>query len=338
MAENGPQKWTHIAAHLPGRIGKQCRERWHNHLNPRIKKIAWTIEEEWILFLSHKNNGNRWAEMAKILEGRTDNSIKNHWNSSMKKKIPEMSKSYDKYLKEIIAKGKTQLEVDKELLHKYITDNQRTNKEYFEMRDREMKDKLAQLAAVTLEELKNSSIKSTEQYDATLLPRKRGTYERRKESIHSVSISKPFLIEKAEPLENQASIESVKNKPSECTRNQLLMEINNNAPTHSNQCDDQLQFPDMYTPPLKKNCIRPYGTHSNGNSSKEASLQSGSCPFVSAAGHNLKAMSNSIQSIRCSEFPLVKSPDIPKGFNAHAFATPEVFPLAIYDTPSKYLI
>lgn len=59
VAENGPQKWTHVAAHLPGRIGKQCRERWHNHLNPRIKKIVWSSEEEWILFLSHKNSGNK---------------------------------------------------------------------------------------------------------------------------------------------------------------------------------------------------------------------------------------------------------------------------------------
>ena len=49
----GPQKWTQIAEHLPGRIGKQCRERWHNHLNPEIKKNPWSEEEEWVLFLQH---------------------------------------------------------------------------------------------------------------------------------------------------------------------------------------------------------------------------------------------------------------------------------------------
>ena len=90
VEKNGPQKWTFIADHLPGRIGKQCRERWHNHLNPRIKKSSWSDEEEWLLFLHHKAAGNKWADIAKSLPGRTDNSIKNHWNSSMKKRIPEL--------------------------------------------------------------------------------------------------------------------------------------------------------------------------------------------------------------------------------------------------------
>jgi Myb-like DNA-binding protein FlbD len=50
--------------------------------------------------LFHRRTGNKWADIAKILEGRTDNTIKNHWNSSMKKKIPEMNQEYDKYMKE----------------------------------------------------------------------------------------------------------------------------------------------------------------------------------------------------------------------------------------------
>lgn len=58
VMRSGPKNWSAIAKALPGRIGKQCRERWHNHLNPNIKKERWTEEEDSIIIEAHKMYGN----------------------------------------------------------------------------------------------------------------------------------------------------------------------------------------------------------------------------------------------------------------------------------------
>ena len=73
VASRGAKNWTDIARNLPGRIGKQCRERWHNHLDPNISKRKWTIEEDLLIVKLHLKYGNRWCDIAKLVPGRTDN-------------------------------------------------------------------------------------------------------------------------------------------------------------------------------------------------------------------------------------------------------------------------
>lgn len=92
VREFGLRSWTLVSAALvsqyalTGRSGKQCRERWHNHLNPAIRHDAWSKEEELLIVREQGQFGNRWADIAKLLPGRSDNAIKNHFYSSLRKK------------------------------------------------------------------------------------------------------------------------------------------------------------------------------------------------------------------------------------------------------------
>ncbi|KAJ0247828.1 MYB transcription factor [Hirschfeldia incana] len=69
------------------RCGKSCRLRWLNYLRPGIKRGKFTPQEEEKVIKLHAVLGNRWAAIAKNMENRTDNDIKNHWNSCLKKRL-----------------------------------------------------------------------------------------------------------------------------------------------------------------------------------------------------------------------------------------------------------
>lgn len=85
VREFGCKNWTRLAGLLKGRLGKQCRERWRNHLDPSINHANWNNEEDQRLIALHRQYGNSWVKISKLMPGRSDNQIKNRWNSIRKK-------------------------------------------------------------------------------------------------------------------------------------------------------------------------------------------------------------------------------------------------------------
>ncbi|XP_055809113.1 transcription factor MYB58-like [Solanum dulcamara] len=74
------------------RCGKSCRLRWINYLRPDVKRGNFTPQEEDTIINLHRSFGNRWSKIASHLPGRTDNEIKNVWNTHLKKRLVVMKK------------------------------------------------------------------------------------------------------------------------------------------------------------------------------------------------------------------------------------------------------
>lgn len=93
VEEMGTKQWALVAetlnrtVHSQAKVrhGKQCRERWLNHLNPELKKGNWRPAEDLIVLSQQKEIGNRWSDIAKLLPGRNENSVKNRWKSMIRK-------------------------------------------------------------------------------------------------------------------------------------------------------------------------------------------------------------------------------------------------------------
>lgn len=96
--KNQSLKWAEATQVIEGRSGKQIRERWFNILNPQINKGKWGEAEEKLLFQLYQKYGPKWCSLVQYFEGRTENSIKNRFYSTLRRVATEYKRNADKNL------------------------------------------------------------------------------------------------------------------------------------------------------------------------------------------------------------------------------------------------
>jgi len=165
----GAAHWREIALELHSQSGsvmfrqsKQCRERWTNHLDPSLKKGAWTNKEDVILLKEFLTKGKKWSEIAKLLPGRTENSVKNRWVSLMKKYKTEMTLEAAKMSEELKDEDMLNAQITRTLIDIKERDLSAASSEQIETETIFTVDRLKSAESGETERLLNSNLKHQE--------------------------------------------------------------------------------------------------------------------------------------------------------------------------------
>ena len=94
VKKQGAMKWSMCSEMIPGRSGKQCRERWYNNLSPDVVKGNWSAKEDYLIFKLFSTQGSKWSKIAESFKGRTENSIKNRFYSTLRRIASKYNNSH----------------------------------------------------------------------------------------------------------------------------------------------------------------------------------------------------------------------------------------------------
>jgi hypothetical protein len=116
---HGTASWRSVAEDVPGRSGKQCRERWLGHMAPDVNRDAWSPAEDVVLISKHRECGSHWAKIRQSLPGRSTSSVKNRWKWLCRRDVPNHWQEFQALTKGFEgteqATGQGQQEFDMEL-------------------------------------------------------------------------------------------------------------------------------------------------------------------------------------------------------------------------------